>query len=118
MYQLCSDLQVFIKCSSAQTVADGGLVSGAPGRWKHRVPLPRWSPGALTDGVNEAKLVLGLGVWKAGPRCMERVEVDEDVVVDPLEKLKLTEGGGRRGEKGYSDSREQECVVTIKQAGR
>ena len=49
---------------------------GAPGRWKHRVPLPRWSPGALTDGVNEAKLVLGLGVWKAGPRCMERVEVD------------------------------------------
>ena len=54
------------------------------------MPLPRWSPGALTDGVNEAKLVLGLGVWKAGPRCMERVEVDEDVVVDPLEKLKLT----------------------------
>ena len=40
------------------------------------MPLPRWSPGALTDGVNEAKLVLGLGVWKAGPRCMERVEVD------------------------------------------
>ena len=38
-------------------------------------------------------------------------------MVDPLEKLKLTEGGGRRGEKGYSDSREQECVVTIKQAG-
>ena len=49
-------------------------MSGAPGRWKHRVPLPRWSPGALTDGVNGAKLVLG--VWKAGPRCMERVEVD------------------------------------------
>ena len=38
------------------------------------MPLPRWSPGALTDGVNGAKLVLG--VWKAGPRCMERVEVD------------------------------------------
>ena len=38
-------------------------------------------------------------------------------MVDPLEKLKLTEGGGRRGEKGYTDSREQECVVTIKQAG-
>ena len=38
-------------------------------------------------------------------------------MVDPLEKLKLTEGGGRRGEKGYSDSREQGCVVTIKQAG-
>ena len=38
-------------------------------------------------------------------------------MVGPLEKLKLTEGGGRRGEKGYSDSREQECVVTIKQAG-
>ena len=62
MYQLCSDLQVFIKCSSA--VADGGLVSGAPGRWKHRVPLPRWSPGALTDGVNEAKLVLVAGLYE------------------------------------------------------
>ena len=88
MYQLCSDLDYDVTkyCSSAQTVAQ----TGAPGRWKHRVPLPRWSPGALTDGVNEAKLVLGLGVWKAGPRCMERVEVDEDVVVDPLEKLKLT----------------------------
>ena len=35
---------------------------------------------------------------------------DEDVVVDPLEKLKLTERGGRRGEKGYSDSREP-CLV-------
>ena len=88
MYQLCSDLDYDVTkyCSSAQTVAQ----TGAPGRWKHRVPLPRWSPGALTDGVNEAKLVLGLGIWKAGPRCMERVEVDEDVVVDPLEKLKLT----------------------------
>ena len=74
MYQLCSDLDYDVTkyCSSAQTVAQ----TGAPGRWKHRVPLPRWSPGALTDGVNEAKLVLGLGVWKAGPRCMERVEVD------------------------------------------
>ena len=72
MYQLCSDLDYDVTkyCSSAQTVAQ----TGAPGRWKHRVPLPRWSPGALTDGVNGAKLVLG--VWKAGPRCMERVEVD------------------------------------------
>ena len=60
MYQLCSDLQVFIKCSSAQTVADGGLVSGGP--WK--VPLPRWSPGALADGVNEAKLVLVAGLYE------------------------------------------------------
>ena len=36
-------------------------------------------------------------------------------MVDPLEKLKLTEGGGRRGEKGYSDSREPEWSQKAKE---
>ena len=58
--------------------------------------------GALTDGVN-------------GARLMHWSEVYE---VIHWKELKLTGGGGRRGEKGYSDSREQECVVTIKEAGR
>ena len=48
MYQLCSDLQVFIKCSSAQTVADGGLVSGGP--WK--VEAPRASASLVAGGVD------------------------------------------------------------------
>ena len=39
------------------------------------------------------------------------------LVLGVWKELRLTGRGGRRGEKGYSDSREQECVVTIKQAG-
>ena len=56
MYQLCSDLQVFIKCSSAQTVVDGGLVSVVDGGlvsggpWK--VEAPRASASLVAGGVD------------------------------------------------------------------
>ena len=39
------------------------------------------------------------------------------LVLGVWKELRLTGRGGRRGETGYSNSREQGCVVTIKQAG-
>ena len=40
------------------------------------------------------------------------------LVLGVWKELRLTGRGGRRGEKGYSDSREQECAVGYDKAGR
>ena len=99
MYQLCSDLQVFIKCSSAQTVADGGLVSGGP--WK--VEAPHASASLVAGGVDRRSVWKELRLTGRGGRSGEKGYSDRSCVLCLVWSQKAKEDDEKNGEIGENE---------------